>query len=101
MGIFSTVATSLLAASLVSAQGDPNARLTKPPLRANLDYLANGLIQYLPERGFSYAQWSAGYVPQECVTIANNWAGVNPKDFQVFNIQYDDVCALFVGNNLV
>lgn len=95
MGLLRTFASTLAAASLVSAQHDTGAKLDKPTLHDNLDYLKQGLIDNLPETNFRADLQAAGTIPDHCNKIATgqivNSVNYNPADFDVFNVHYDDV----------
>lgn len=65
------------------------ANLSKPPLQDNLSYLESGLFKNLKPTHSTHDQWGAGWIPQDCKTIADS-RGFNPSDIEVFNIHYDD-----------
>jgi hypothetical protein len=94
MVFFSTIASALVAATVVSAW-DSGAKLDKPALRSNLDYLNQGLVDHLPETSFTKDQWGAGWIPEECkhIVTGNLFDNVNfnPADFNIWNIHYSDV----------
>jgi hypothetical protein len=94
MFILSSIASALVAATVVSAW-DSGAKLDKPALRSNLDYLNQGLVDHLPETSFTKDQWGAGWIPEECkhIVTGNLFDNVNfnPADFNIWNIHYSDV----------
>jgi hypothetical protein len=95
MGFLNTFTSTLAAAAFVSAQHDSGAKLDKPTLHDNLDYLKPGLIEYLPETNFKYDLQAAGTIPDGCNKIATgqviDTVKYNPADFDIFNVHYDDV----------
>ncbi|KAF1970266.1 hypothetical protein BU23DRAFT_367058, partial [Bimuria novae-zelandiae CBS 107.79] len=70
------------------------AKIDKPTLHDNLDYLKQGLIDNLPETNFNYELQAAGTIPDHCNKVATGqvFSDVNysPVDFDVFNVRYDD-----------
>lgn len=99
MGLLSTFTSTLAAAAFVSAQHDSGAKLDKPTLHDNLDYLKQGLIDNLPETKFNYELQAAGTIPEGCNKVATgqviNTVNYNPADFDIFNVHYDDVRYLY------
>ncbi|KAK7193717.1 hypothetical protein DPSP01_000274 [Paraphaeosphaeria sporulosa] len=94
MGFLNTFASTLAAAAFVSAQHDAGAKLDKPTLHDNLDYLKQGIIDNLPETNFNYELQAAGTIPDDCNKVATgqvyNTVNYNPADFDIFNVHYDD-----------
>ena len=95
MGLLNIFTSTLAAAALVSGQNDPGAKLNKPTLHDNLDYLKQGLIEHLPETNFRYELQAVGTIPDNCNKVATgqiyDTVNYNPADFDVFNVYYDDV----------
>lgn len=95
MAFLKPFATALLAATTVFAAHDAGARLTKPPLRGDLNYVEAGLEAHLPPTAYSLNAWSNGYIPQECKQIVTGGvvSSVNfsPNDITVFEVHYSDV----------
>ena len=102
MGFLNTFASTLAAAAFVSAQRDSGAKLDKPTLHDNLDYLKQGMIDHLPETNFKHELQAAGTIPEGCHKIATgqviNTVTYNPADFDIFNVQYDDVRSPSIAN---
>jgi len=98
MGFMNIFASALAAAALVSADHDTGAKLDKPTLHDNLDYLKQGIIDNLPETHFTYEKQAAGTIPDDCNKVATGQieSSVNysPADFDIFNVKYDDVSSL-------
>jgi hypothetical protein len=88
--MFASISIALVAASLVSAQIDPNAPLDKPTLVDSLDYLNDGLESNLPLTDYNSDLWDAGMIPSSCKSIAEGQS-LAPADFQIYNITYNDV----------
>jgi hypothetical protein len=66
--------------------------LDKPALTSNLDYLLDGNVANLPSNGGPYwGKWEAGLIPADCKSLAEG-EGLNPSDFEVWDIFFDDVC---------
>ena len=82
--------TSLLAlvggVALVRAQN-------KPTIQPNFDFggrIETDLRNNLKPTHSVWDYWGAGWIPQACKDWANGHS-LNPKDFTVFNVHYDDV----------
>lgn len=67
------------------------AQLSKPPLQPNLDNLNQGLLDNLHAPSYVLSQWDAGWVAQDCATMASG-AKLNPADVQTYSVHYADVC---------
>jgi hypothetical protein len=65
-------------------------KLDKPALTSNLDYLEQGNIDNLYPTQSTNDQWGSGWIPSDCKDIAND-EGMNPDDFEIYNVHYDDV----------
>ena len=95
MVFFFAIMSTFVAATIVSAQRDPGAKLDKPPLQPNIDYLKQGLIDNLPETDHTYKQWAAGWIPEGCKNVAEgkvaNGVVYSPGDFLVYDVTYSDV----------
>ncbi|KAL8756286.1 MAG: hypothetical protein Q9184_004548 [Pyrenodesmia sp. 2 TL-2023] len=76
-------------AALAQAQGDPNAKLDKPPIVDNLDYLQEGLLQNFPSASANTDAWGPGWIPKDCKDIVTG-AKLNPADITTYNVNYDD-----------
>lgn len=76
---------------------DTGARLAKPPLKDNLNYLEHGLEQ-MPIMGYSLHKWDAGWIPEEVKTIVTSMMGLkyNPQDFDTYDVLYKDVSLTLV-----
>ncbi|KAI4250142.1 MAG: hypothetical protein L6R40_000314 [Gallowayella cf. fulva] len=67
------------------------ARLDKPPLRPNLDYLKDGLQKNFHAKVPHIDKWGDGWIPQWCLdTSKSSSNGFNPEDISTYNIKYDD-----------
>jgi len=73
------------AATLAMAQSHPNIQ---PPI--NWDQIESGLTANLHSTASTKEYWGAGWIPQACKDIASQ-KGLNPQDFTVFNIRFNDV----------
>jgi hypothetical protein len=86
---------SILSASTIVLAHDTGARLTKPALASNLDYLEEGLVKNLPLTPYTVSKWDPGYIPSECKHIASGaiYSSVkyDPADFEIYDVQYSDV----------
>lgn len=95
MGFLNTFASTLAAAAFVSAQHDTGAKLDKPTLHDNLDYLKQGIIDHLPETHFTHELQAPGTIPSGCNDIATgkviNTVNYHPVDFDIFTVHYNDV----------
>lgn len=112
--LWSTLSILATAAGVVAH--DTGARLTKPPLANNLDYLEKGLEEHLPQVTYTLSKWTNGYIPEEYVLLiqsnacilgayanpgarcknivtGNVVAGVkfSPNDFDIYDVHYKDV----------
>lgn len=76
-----------LAALLVSV----TAKLDKPLINPRFNGLDGRLWDVLKPTPSTHDQWGPGWIPQACRDIAIN-EKLNPSDFEVFNIHYNDVC---------
>lgn len=87
------------AATTVSAANhDAGAKLTKPTLNSNIDYLKDGLNKALPETKYTKKQWEAGWIPQACKNLAKD-TKTQPKDFEIWDITYEDVSTFYLFRN--
>lgn len=99
MGLLNTLASTLATASIATVMaGDPSAKIDKPLMQQNLDYLKPALIDNLPETHFTYELQAPGTLPEGCYNIATGKVESSitfpPSDFDIFNVHYDDVCPL-------
>ncbi len=79
----------LLAAALAAIPA--SAELGKPALTPDLDYLLDGNTANLPQNGGPYwGKWEDGLMPEDCKSIAEG-QDLNPADFEVYDVFYDDV----------
>ena len=93
MVAFSKIIPALVAATLASAAShDTRAKLTKPVLNQNIDYLKDGLNKHLTETKFKKSQWQSGWIPQACKNLASD-TKTQPQDFEIWDVTYDDVNA--------
>ncbi|KAL8920870.1 MAG: hypothetical protein Q9208_006042 [Pyrenodesmia sp. 3 TL-2023] len=76
-------------AALAQAQGDPTAKLDKPPIVDNLDYLQEGLLKNFPSTTANTDPWSPGWIPKDCKDIVKE-AKLDPADITTYNVKYDD-----------
>ncbi|KAF2638199.1 hypothetical protein P280DRAFT_405066, partial [Massarina eburnea CBS 473.64] len=65
------------------------AKLTKPVLNQNIDYLKDGLNKNLPETKYTKSQWQSGWIPQACKNLASD-TKTSPKDFEIWDVTYAD-----------
>ncbi|KAL8650991.1 MAG: hypothetical protein Q9226_004916 [Calogaya cf. arnoldii] len=65
------------------------AALDKPPLRPNLDYLEQGLLDNMHPTHSTWDIWGPGWIPEDCKAMTEN-AGLNPFDVETYNVKYDD-----------
>jgi hypothetical protein len=90
-----TMNKSVFIAAALAALTPANAALDKPALTSNLDYLLDGNVANLPSNGGPYwGKWETGLMPADCKSIAES-QGLNPTDFEVWDIFYNDVCRPF------
>ncbi|KAI4252382.1 MAG: hypothetical protein LQ352_004318 [Teloschistes flavicans] len=79
-----------LAILAASVHADEWAKLDKPPLADNLDYLAQGLLDNYPTVHSSLDAWgNNGWIPQECKTAAEQ-AQHSAFDINTYEVHYDD-----------
>jgi hypothetical protein len=91
MVAFSKIVPALLAASFTAAADhDTYAKLTKPTLNENIDFLKAGLIKNLPETKYTLKKWDAGWIPSKCKDLAKD-TKTSPKDFEIYDVTYTDV----------
>lgn len=105
---------SVLLAAVGVVAHDTGARLTKPPLANNLDYLEKGLEEHLPQTPYTLSKWNNGYIPEEyafrhnlrqlynytntgarCKHIVTGGVIASVKydanDFDIYDVHYQDV----------
>ena len=93
-----TSTTILLLASLATADIDPYAKLTKPPLAQNgFGYLKPGLMNAIPSVPHTVEAWGSGWIPADCKTLAEN-NNFSASDVQAYKVQYTDVGFSFAAN---
>lgn len=81
--------TSILALAALAAAG-PDKPAMNPGLNRN--GLKQGLLDNLHPMHSTWEYWEKGWLPQSCRDIAKDH-GLNPADFTVFNVHYDDCSA--------
>ena len=84
------IITSLAAAGLIAAQAVPD----KPAVQPAMDFwkIDSDMMGILGSTGSRIEYWPQGQIPQGCYDIAQQH-GMNPGDFTVFNVFYDDCTA--------
>ncbi|KAL8806657.1 MAG: hypothetical protein Q9182_001185 [Xanthomendoza sp. 2 TL-2023] len=65
------------------------ARLDKPALRDNLDYLKDKLNEHFPVKTPAINKWGDGWIPKFCLDEVKN-EGLNPADISTYNVKYGD-----------
>ncbi|KAL8777801.1 MAG: hypothetical protein Q9213_007698 [Squamulea squamosa] len=67
-------------------------RIDKPAIRANLDYLKDGLFQNFQSVGHTFRPWdNQGWIPQYCLDASQSQDnGFNPDDITTYEITYND-----------
>ncbi|THC94808.1 hypothetical protein EYZ11_005715 [Aspergillus tanneri] len=69
-------------------------RLDKPALTPDLGYLLQGSVDNLHPTHSTWDKWGDGWIPEDCKSMAQNPnlnLNLNPSDFEVYNVHYDDV----------
>ncbi|KAA8649363.1 uncharacterized protein ATNIH1004_005264 [Aspergillus tanneri] len=68
-------------------------RLDKPALTPDLGYLLQGSVDNLHPTHSTWDKWGDGWIPEDCKSMAQNPnlnLNLNPSDFEVYNVHYDD-----------
>ncbi|KAL8714569.1 MAG: hypothetical protein Q9220_001517 [cf. Caloplaca sp. 1 TL-2023] len=68
---------------------DISAKLTKPPLAQNLDYLTQNMYAHFPSTPSNRDKWSDGWIPKDCYDLATG-NGNSPADIETYNVNYQD-----------
>lgn len=71
------------------------AKLSKPPLHENLDYLEAGLKAHLQSPPYQVTEWNPGWIAEDCKSIAEN-ENLNPADVKTYSVKYDDCSAPWI-----
>ena len=69
---------------------NPEAKLTKPPLEDDLDYLKAGMIEALGPVAHNSEQWAAGVIPADCKSLAEG-EQFSAADLTAYQVTYADV----------
>lgn len=81
-------------AALAASFGPAWAQLDKPVIQPNfpgggLGSLGQGLLDHLAPTMSTWDHWGAGWIPQDCKTLAEG-SGFSAQDITTFNIHYQD-----------
>lgn len=89
--MYPQLSSTALVASFASLA---SALLDKPVIQPNfpgggLASLGQGLLDHLTPTASTWDHWGAGWIPQDCKTLAEG-SGFSPLDITTFNIHYQD-----------
>ena len=79
-----------LLAALAAADFNPDAPITKPALRDNLDYLKDGLMNTIGSAAHNTTPYPSGWIPQDCKDLAES-SNLSAADVEAYIVQYSDV----------
>ena len=88
-----TFFTTISLAAVIQADFDPEAKLTKPALVDNFDYLKDPMLAVIPTVPATVEQWGGGWIPQDCASLAQD-NNLSAADVTAYNVKYTDVCSV-------